>query len=227
MEDQSLSTWSGLNLTASRGERLVFANLDFELNPGDALLLTGKNGSGKSTLLRIMAGLSRPTSGAMLWNSKVINNVLTTHSARVNYVGHLTSVKLALTVEEDIKFWMQLNNHSDQETMEIALEHFGLLHQRSMPVRFLSSGQQRKLALTRLMVRDSKIWLLDEPTVGLDSKSIQSLEDIIQKQRADNGIVVVASHTEISLGNSIKNINLSNFQTNNTQAYSPGFGYEE
>jgi heme exporter protein A len=163
----------------------------------------------------------------MLWNSKIINNVLTTHSARVDYVGHLASVKLALTVEEDIKFWMQLNNYSDQETMEIALEHFGLLHQRSMPVRFLSSGQQRKLALTRLMVRDSKIWLLDEPTVGLDSKSIQSLEDIIQKQRADNGIVVVASHTEIRLGNSIKNINLSNFQTNNTQAYSPGFGYEE
>ena len=227
MEDQSLSTWSGLNLTASRGERCVFANLDFELNPGDALLLTGKNGSGKSTLLRIMAGLNRPTSGAMLWNSKIINNVLTTHSARVNYVGHLASVKLTLTVEEDIKFWMQLNNHSDQEIMEIALEHFGLLHQRSMPVRFLSSGQQRKLALTRLMVRDSKIWLLDEPTVGLDSKSIQSLEDIIQKQRADSGIVVVASHTEISLGNSIKNINLSNFQTNNTQAYSPGFGYEE
>ena len=227
MEDQSLSIWSGLNLTASRGERCVFANLDFELSPGDALLLTGKNGSGKSTLLRIMAGLNRPTSGAMLWNSKIINNVLTTHSARVNYVGHLTSVKLALTVEEDIKFWMQLNNHSDQEIMEIALEHFGLLHQRSMPVRFLSSGQQRKLALTRLMVRDSKIWLLDEPTVGLDSKSIQSLEDIIQKQRADNGIVVVASHTEIRLGNTIKNINLSNFQTNNTQAYSPGFGYEE
>ena len=227
MEDQSLSTWSGLNLTARRGERLVFANLDFELNPGDALLLTGKNGSGKSTLLRIMAGLNRPTSGAMLWNSKIINNVLTTHSTRVNYVGHLASVKLALTVEEDIKFWMQLNNHSDQEIMEIALEHFGLLHQRSMPVRFLSSGQQRKLALTRLMVRDSKIWLLDEPTVGLDSKSIQSLEDIIQKQRADNGIVVVASHTEISLGNSIKNINLSNFQTNNTQAYPPVFGHEE
>ena len=227
MEDQSLSTWSGLNLTASRGERLVFANLDFELNSGDAFLLTGKNGSGKSTLLRIMAGLNRPTSGAMLWNSKIINNVLTTHSTRVNYVGHLASVKLALTVEEDIKFWMQLNNHSDQETIEIALEHFGLLHQRSMPVRFLSSGQQRKLALTRLMVRDSKIWLLDEPTVGLDSKSTQSLEDIIQKQRAGNGIVVVASHTEISLGKSVKNINLSNFQTNNTQAYSPGFGYEE
>ena len=227
MEDQSLSTWSGLNLTASRGERLVFANLDFELNPGDALLLTGKNGSGKSTLLRIMAGLNRPTSGAMLWNSKIINNVLTTHSTRVNYVGHLASVKLALTVEEDIKFWMQLNNHSDQETMEIALEHFGLLHQRSMPVRFLSSGQQRKLALTRLMVRDSKIWLLDEPTVGLDSKSIQSLEDMIQKQRTDNGIVVVASHTEIRLGSNKKNINLSNFQTNNTQAYSKGFVYEE
>ena len=227
MEDQSLSIWSGLNLTASRGERCVFANLDFELNSGDALLLTGKNGSGKSTLLRIMAGLNRPTSGAMLWNSKIINNVLTTHSAQVNYVGHLASLKLALTVEEDIKFWMQLNNHLDQEIMEIALEHFGLLHQRSMPVRFLSSGQQRKLALTRLMVRDSKIWLLDEPTVGLDSKSIQSLEDIIQKQRADSGIVVVASHTEISLGNSIKNINLSNFQINNTQAYSPGFGYEE
>ena len=215
------------DLTHSYEDNILFLGAFLELEPGERIAFLGPNGSGKSTLLQIMAGLNRPTSGAMLWNSKIINNVLTTHSARVNYVGHLASVKLALTVEEDIKFWMQLNNHSDQEIMEIALEHFGLLHQRSMPVRFLSSGQQRKLALTRLMVRDSKIWLLDEPTVGLDSKSIQSLEDIIQKQRADSGIVVVASHTEISLGNSIKNINLSNFQTNNTQAYSPGFGYEE
>ena len=227
MEDQSLSIWSGLNLTASRGERLVFANLDFELNSGDALLLTGKNGSGKSTLLRIMAGLNRPTSGAMLWNSKIINNVLTTHFARVNYVGHLASVKLALTVEEDIKFWMQLNNHSDKEIMEIALEHVGLLHQSSLPVRFLSSGQQRKLALTRLMVRDSKIWLLDEPTVGLDSKSIQSLEDIVQKQRAGKGIVVGASHPAISWGTRIKDINVTNFQKNNTQDHKQGLDEEE
>ena len=191
MDNLSLSTWSGLNLTASRSERLVFTNLDFELNSGDALLLTGKNGSGKSTLLRIMAGLNQPSSGSMLWNSEIIKNVIRTHSTRVNYIGHLASVKLALTVEEDIRFWMQLNGHSKQGIMEIALEHFGLLNQRSMPIRFLSSGQQRKLALTRLMVRDSKIWLLDEPTVGLDSKGIQSLEDIIHKQRADNGICLL------------------------------------
>ena len=227
MDDLPLYTWSGFNLAASRGERLVFTNLDFELKSGDALLLTGKNGSGKSTLLRIMAGLNRPSSGSMLWNSEIIKNVLSTHSARVNYIGHLTSVKLALTVEEDVRFWMQLNDHYNQGIMEIALEHFGLLSQRSMPIRFLSSGQQRKLALVRLMVRDSKIWLLDEPTVGLDSKSIQSLEDIIQKQRAENGIVVVASHTEINLGNNIKNINLSDFQTNISQPYSASFDYEE
>ena len=227
MDNLSLSTWSGLNLTASRSERLVFTNLDFELNSGDALLLTGKNGSGKSTLLRIMAGLNQPSSGSMLWNSEIIKNVISTHSTRVNYIGHLASVKLALTVEEDIRFWMQLNGHSSQGIMEIALEHFGLINQRSMPIRFLSSGQQRKLALTRLMVRDSKIWLLDEPTVGLDSKGIQSLEDIIHKQRADNGIVVVASHTDINLGNNIKNINLSDFQKNTARAYSADFGYEE
>ena len=227
MDDLSLSTWSGLKLAASRSERLVFTNLDFELVPGDALLLTGQNGSGKSTLLRIMAGLNQPISGSMLWNSEIMKNVLSTHSARVNYIGHLASVKLALTVEEDIRFWMQLNGRSSQGIMEIALEHFGLLNQRNMPIRFLSSGQQRKLALTRLIVKNSKIWLLDEPTVGLDSKGIQSLENIIHKQRADNGIVVVASHTEINLGNNIKNINLSDFQTNNSQTYSASFGYEE
>ena len=227
MDDLSLSTWSGLNLAASRSERLVFTNLDFELIPGDALLLTGQNGSGKSTLLRIMAGLNQPISGSMLWNSEIMKNVLSTHYTRVNYIGHLASVKLALTVEEDIRFWMQLNGAASQGILEIALEHFGLLNQRSMPIRFLSSGQQRKLALTRLMVRDSRIWLLDEPTVGLDSKGIQSLEDIIHKQRADNGIVVVASHTKLNLGNNIKNINLSDFQANSAQAYSAGFDYEE
>ena len=192
----------------------VLNDISIDINKGQTTAIVGSTGSGKSTLLRIMAGLNQPSSGSMLWNSEIIKNVISTHSTRVNYIGHLASVKLALTVEEDIRFWMQLNGNSKQGIMEIALERFGLLNQRSMPIRFLSSGQQRKLALTRLIVRDSKIWLLDEPTVGLDSKGIQSLEDIIHKQRADNGIVVVASHTDINLGNNIKNINLSDFQKN-------------
>jgi heme exporter protein A len=212
MNENSQDEWSGVDLAAKRGERLVFSNLRFDLSSGDSLLLTGQNGSGKSTLLRLMAGLGQPSSGSLFWNLQNIELDPATHFERLNYVGHLTGVKLALNVQEDLSFWMTLHNDYDQEVVSSALEHFGLYKQRNLPIRFLSSGQKRKLALARLLVRPSKIWLLDEPTIGLDQLGICSLEKIIQDHRATNGIVIVASHTEIELGDDHKKLDLSDFK---------------
>jgi heme exporter protein A len=216
MNENAHDTWSGVSLSAKRGEKLVFSNLEFNLISGDALLLKGSNGFGKSTLLRLMAGLGHPQSGYLLWNSENIKIDQTAHSARLNYIGHLTGVKLALNVEEDLGFWMKLKGIYDYNAIKIALTHFELYHQRTFPSRFLSSGQKRKLALARLMVLRSKIWLLDEPTVGLDRNGIQALEEIIKEQRTSNGIVVVASHSEIGLGKDIKRLDLTTYQVGNS-----------
>ncbi|MAZ98421.1 MAG: heme ABC transporter ATP-binding protein CcmA [Rhodospirillaceae bacterium] len=212
MNENSQDEWSGVDLAAKRGERLVFSNLRFDLSSGDSLLLTGQNGSGKSTLLRLMAGLGQPSSGSLFWNLQNIELDPTNHFERLNYVGHLTGVKLALNVQEDLSFWMTLHDDYDHEVVSSALEHFGLYKQRNLPIRFLSSGQRRKLALARLLVRPSKIWLLDEPTIGLDQLGICSLEKIIQDHRATNGIVIVASHTKIELGDGHKKLDLSDFK---------------
>ena len=212
MNENSLDEWSGDDLVARRGEKLVFSDLRFSLSAGDSLLLTGQNGSGKSTLLRLMAGLGQPSSGGLFWNSQNIRHDLITHFERLNYVGHLTGVKLVLNVEEDLSFWMTLHNDYDSEVIDYALDHFALLKQKDIPIRFLSSGQKRKLALARLLVRPSRIWLLDEPTIGLDQSGIYSLEKIIQDHRAKDGIVIVASHVKIELGDGYKKLDLSCFK---------------
>jgi heme exporter protein A len=194
------SIFSGKAVTCVRGARLVFRGLDFELKNGDALVLAGPNGSGKSSLLRLMAGLSSPASGRLLWDQEEIAEDLQAHASRSHYVGHATATKPALSASEDLAFWSAFRLSDDQDAQCAALARFGLTARAGFPVRFLSSGQRRRLALARLIAVPAPLWLLDEPTVGLDFEGQYALESVIAEHRAKGGIVVIASHTPIDLG---------------------------
>jgi heme exporter protein A len=203
--------FSGEAVGCVRGARRVFNGLDFTLRSGDALVLTGPNGSGKSSLLRLMAGLSAPASGAVLWNGSGISKDREAHAARTHYVGHVTATKPALTTAEDLAFWSAFRLAEDTTAQERALDHFGLSRRARFPVRFLSSGQKRRLALARLLAAPAPLWLLDEPTVGLDSQGQRALETAIADHRAGGGIVVLASHVSVDLGGTVKTLNLADF----------------
>jgi len=99
-------------LAAFRGERLVFRDVGFSLEAGEALLLTGPNGSGKSTLLRLLAGLLRPAAGTLRWNGEDALADLSTHARRVGYVGHLDAIKPGLTAAENLAFAARLSDGS-------------------------------------------------------------------------------------------------------------------
>jgi len=211
MEQARNSIFSGRAVSCVRGARRVFAGLDFALHAGDALVLTGPNGSGKSSLLRLMAGLSAPASGTIRWNDEDIGADRQSHGARAHYVGHATGVKPALEAAEDLEFWSSFRLARDQEAQRRALEHFGLTERAGFPVRFLSSGQKRRLALARLLAAPAPLWLLDEPTVGLDSTGQHALETAIADHRGDGGIVVLASHVPVALGGSESELNLAGY----------------
>lgn len=201
-------TFSSDRITCVRGARLVFHDLSFGLAAGDALVLTGPNGSGKSSLLRLLAGLAGPASGTIGWNGTDIAEDRQAHAARLHYVGHATGAKAALTTDEDLRFWALFRGHRDAGARDLALDRFGLNARADFPVRFLSSGQKRRLALARLIAVPAPLWLLDEPTVGLDSEGLSALEGIIAEHRAGNGIVVIASHTVIDLGGTHHDLDL-------------------
>ena len=181
------------DVAAWRGERLVLRGVSFAVAAGGALLVVGANGSGKSTLLRMLAGLKRPDAGQVLWRGQDTASDPALHAAEVAYLGHQDAVKPGLTVAENLAFAARGRGCAD------ALAALGLLALADLPARFLSAGQRRRLALARLLVARRALWLLDEPTLGLDAGSVLLLGALLAAHRGAGGIVVAATHLPLPL----------------------------
>jgi heme exporter protein A len=173
----------------------VFRDLDFAVPAGGALVLAGPNGSGKSTLLRLLAGLGRLAAGQVLWSGEDALTDLTAHAARVAYVGHLDAVKPGLTTRENLRFAARVGGG----LVQAALDALGLNPLADLPARMLSAGQKRRLALARLALTTAPLWLLDEPTLGLDVASVERFGTLLAAHRAHGGLVVAATHLPLPL----------------------------
>lgn len=204
----------GTNLKVTKGGRCLAKDLEFKIESGNMLLLNGENGSGKSTLLRIMAGLSNPTSGKIYWNNEFVNDNLPEHFERIIYVGHSTAIKSNLTLKENLKYWQKihLGGKDISSQLEHSLEIFNLTTSSDLPARCLSSGQTRKLALARLMLKPASLWLLDEPTVGLDTAGLRSLITLLNNHCESGGIVIMASHDEVRVECPVHVLKIDNFK---------------
>ena len=190
---------AGEGLACRRGERLVFARLDFRLAAGEALLLTGANGSGKSSLLRLLAGLLAPAAGHLSWGGRPLARDPAAWHAALHYVGHLDATKPALSPREMLLDWAALRNPAAASAITAALAAFGLASVADWPCRWLSAGQRRRLALARLLAAPAPIWLLDEPTAALDSDGEARLAAAIAEHRGRGGRVAVATHQPLDL----------------------------
>jgi heme exporter protein A len=187
LEGEELACW--------RGERAVFAGLRFAVPPGGALLLTGANGAGKSSLLRLLAGLIPAAEGRLLWQGEDALADRVAHARRVRYLSHADALKPSLTARENLAFFARLWGGE----VAPALEALGLAELADLPARVLSSGQKRRLALARLALAPTPIWLLDEPTVGLDAASVGRLGALLAAHRARGGLVLAATHLPLPL----------------------------
>ena len=197
-----MTRFSGSGLTCQRGDRTVFAGLDFGVASGEALVLSGANGTGKSSLLRLMAGLGRPVAGAIRWDEDDIADDPERHAQRLHYVGHLDAVKPALTAMENIAIWGGLRGagrRSAETASRAALDWFGLDALAEVPARLLSAGQRRRVALSRVLCAPARLWLLDEPTVALDRAAVAALMGAIARHREDGGLIVLSSNVDIAI----------------------------
>jgi heme exporter protein A len=186
------------SLACRRGQKLIFRDIGFSLRAGDLLLLTGTNGSGKSSLLRVLAGLLTPVKGEMLWQGMSVAKDPETHRERIHYIGHLDTLKLELTIAQMLGYWGALRG---EKTSNVAacLEKLGLGLSTNTPVKYLSAGQKRRLTLTRLIMDEAPLWLLDEPTTALDTQGQEILFGLIEAHRKKGGIVILATHQHIDL----------------------------
>lgn len=181
-----------------RGGRLVFSGLDFTLESGEALLLTGPNGSGKSSLLRLIAGLVEAAEGSVrLESAGQAAGEDFDPGEMLHYIGHLDGVKPSMTPRETLGFWRRFLGGAP--VPGDPLDGFDLRRLADLPVAYLSAGQKRRLALTRLLVAHRPLWLLDEPTVALDAENVARLAALMRAHLVSGGMVVAATHLDLGL----------------------------
>ncbi|PRO67784.1 cytochrome c biogenesis heme-transporting ATPase CcmA [Alteromonas gracilis] len=186
-------------LTCSKRDRTLFEGLSLVINAGELLYLRGPNGAGKTSLLRILTGLSEPELGTVLYNGIDISKDKSGYYQALFYLGHKSGTNGSLSALDNLSFWLAQHKVSvDVNALYDVLEKVGLVGLEDVPVRYLSAGQQRRVALSRLWLKPAKVWILDEPFTALDVKGIHMLELSMKDHVAKGGLIVTTSHQPLS-----------------------------
>ena len=204
-----MHSFEGRDLCSVRDNRTLFKRISFKLHAGETLLLTGRNGSGKTTLLRQLCGLRLPDEGKVLWDDTDICTLCTDFYKYMGYLGHLNGMKQDLTTLENLAMARSFYGAS-KYSPESALKKVDLFGYEDSLTRTLSAGQQRRLALARLLVMGTSLWILDEPFTCLDTNSIETIERLFEEHTASGGMLAVTSHHVFNMNRtSVQCINLS------------------
>ena len=189
-----------INLECVRGDRRLFSELNFDLSAGELLHLHGHNGSGKTTLLRTICGLITPTDGVVRWQGENVCKLRDDFARELVYVGHKNAIKADLTGTENLRIACQLDGMpvSVKQAWD-ALEKMGLRGHEDLPVRVLSQGQKKRVALARLLLNKSPLWILDEPFTALDKAAVTYLQTVIQEHVDEGGMAILTTHQEVAL----------------------------
>ena len=194
-----MSELSVQNLHVFRGERHLLRGLAFEVPAGVCLQVTGANGAGKTTLLRVLAGLLEAEGIELSWRGAPGSPRDPAYHAELSYLGHDAPLKADLTGIENVTFAVGLRRRVGADDVRAALERVGAAPFADRPVRTLSAGQRRRIALAALWLTGAAIWLLDEPATNLDTHGQALVGSLIDEHTGRGGLVIAATHQELAL----------------------------
>ncbi len=187
-------------LSCERDDRVLFENLSFSVRPGTLTRIEGPNGAGKTTLLRLLCGLAPRQAGEILWRGEPLEEARDSFNREVLYLGHKTGVKALLTPLENLRAHFRPRHALRDDQLWQALERVGLAGYEDVPCHSLSAGQQRRVALARLLVSPERLWILDEVFTAIDRSGVRMLESLLYERARAGGAVVVTTHHELSVG---------------------------
>lgn len=196
---------SAADLVLFRGERCLFKGLSFALDPGELLLLEGQNGSGKTSLMRAIAGLLEFESGSLTWDGKAVRQQRQAFHNEIVWLAHRTGLKSDLTLVENLGFESRLR-HPSVADFDVVLDRLGIRRLRQLPVRSLSAGQQRRVALARMLLSRASLWLMDEPVTNLDRDGRKLVMTLVSEHLASGGMCIMAAHQDIEIDGTIRRV---------------------
>ncbi len=199
------STLTASGLTLIRGDRCLFRDLSFAAVAGELLLLEGPNGSGKTSLLRAILGLIELEAGAIHWDGASARDRRQEFHANVAWLAHRVGLKADLTPVENLRFAAALGGWSTAD-LDAVLERLKLDKLKSLPLRLLSAGQQRRVALARLPLSGATLWILDEPFTNLDREGRELVLKMVAEHLAARGLCIMAAHHDIELAAPVQRV---------------------
>ncbi len=193
-------------LECVRGDNVLFEGLSFSLQQGEAVQITGANGSGKTSLLRILCGLSLPESGQIRWRGESIDTVKEDYYRSLTYIGHKSAIKDDLSVVENVYFASPL---APTQQIEQAIDTVSLAGYEHTACKYLSVGQRRRVALAKLFIIKTRLWILDEPLTAIDQDGVEKLTQCFAQHLANGGSLIFTSHQPLPLSTIVRPIALS------------------
>lgn len=195
MVNSSLLTVNDLRF--ERDDIAVINDACLTLDDGEILQIEGPNGSGKTTLLRILTTALQPSGGEILYQGQILSECRFDYLSNILFLGHQSALKLTLTAEENLS-WITSELPGSVSVLN-ALERVGLRGYSDIPCHSLSAGQQRRVALARLLLSNAKIWFLDEPFAALDGQGVQFVEQCMERHVNGGGAVMLTTHQPIGM----------------------------
>jgi len=188
------------NLSCARGEHPLCADLSFTLSAGELLQVQGENGSGKTTLLRTLCGFMQPLAGEIRWQGQSVRELDEAYHADLVYLGHMNAIKDELTALENLRISSALAGCAVSDNVAVAaLRRMGLRGRETFPVKVLSQGQRRRVALARLLISEAPLWILDEPLTALDVGAVGLMQGLIGEHLDKRGMVIYTTHQTLEV----------------------------
>lgn len=188
------------NLSCTRGEHVLFSGLNFGLSAGELLQVQGENGSGKTTLLRTLCGFIQPYAGEVRWCGQPLRDLDEEYHTQMVYLGHMNAIKDDLSALENLRISSTLSGCAVDDVGAVeALGYMGLHGRETFLVKLLSQGQQRRVALARLLINKAPLWILDEPLAALDVSAVGMVKELIRVHIANQGMVIFTTHQALEI----------------------------
>jgi len=190
-----------------RGDRCLFEDVGFALDAGQLLLLEGPNGSGKTSLLKAIVGMLELEAGAVCWDGDPVLEQRQLFHGSLAWMAHRVGFKADLTLVENLRFEAVLRPQVAVDIDDI-LERVDVARLKRLPMRSLSAGQQRRVALARMLLADVPLWLMDEPYTNLDREGSTLVAGVVNEHLAGGGLCVMAAHQDVDIDAPVQKVTL-------------------